>query len=126
MRWRLSASAFSTSSAICSCPRRNSYCACARDKTPPGPPRRVTKRIGTNLGIQGVEVAWEPGSDNNWVSHYEVLKEGLIVGKAAIGVCLFDWIQILALNVFDQGRGEQLVVRDVADDDRDFEETGPL
>ena len=67
------------------------YPGSGSDKTPPGPPRRVTKRIGTNLGIQGVEVAWEPGSDNNWVSHYEVLKEGLIVGKAAIGSFFFDY-----------------------------------
>jgi hypothetical protein len=41
--------------------------------------------------MQGVEVAWKGGSDNNWVSYYEILKEGVLVAKAAIGSFFFDY-----------------------------------
>ncbi len=67
------------------------YPGSGRDRTPPGPPKKVTKRIGTNVGIQGVEVAWEPGGDNDWVSYYEVLRNGAVIGKAAIGTFFFDY-----------------------------------
>src|ERR1700687_469972 len=36
IKCRFSCSASSTACAICSCPRRNSYAGCVRDKTPPG------------------------------------------------------------------------------------------
>ena len=67
------------------------YPGSGTDKTPPSPPQRVTKRLGTNLGIQGVEVAWKGGADNNWVSYYEILKDGALVAKAAIGSFFFDY-----------------------------------
>jgi hypothetical protein len=67
------------------------YPGSGTDKTPPSPPQRVTKRLGTNLGIQGVEVAWQPGADNNWVSNYEILKDGAVIAKAATGCFFFDY-----------------------------------
>jgi hypothetical protein len=67
------------------------YPGAGTDKTPPSPPQRVTKRLGTNLGMQGVEVAWKGGTDNNWVSYYEILKDGALVAKAAIGSFFFDY-----------------------------------
>jgi len=67
------------------------YPGSGSDQTPPTPPIRVTKRLGTNLGVQGVEVKWEPGRDNHWVSYYEVLKNGAVVAKAAIGTFFFDY-----------------------------------
>jgi hypothetical protein len=67
------------------------YPGSGSDQTPPTPPLRVTKRLGTNLGVQGVEVKWEPGSDNHWVSYYEVLKNGAVIAKAAIGSFFFDY-----------------------------------
>jgi hypothetical protein len=69
------------------------YPGSGADKTPPTPPRHVTKRRGTNLGVQGVEVAWEPGTDNNWVSYYEVLRSEVVVAKAAIGSFFFDHME---------------------------------
>jgi len=51
----------------------------------------VTKRIGNNLGVQGIEVAWSPGNDNNWISYYEVLRDGQLIGKSAIGTFFFDY-----------------------------------
>jgi hypothetical protein len=60
------------------------------DHIPPTPPSNVTKRIGTNLGTQGVEIAWSPGQDNHWISYYEVLKDGSVIGKSAKGNFFFD------------------------------------
>lgn len=61
------------------------------DKVPPGAPSNVTKRLGTNLGVQGIEIAWLPGKDNNWVSYYEVARNGSVIGKAAKGCFFFDY-----------------------------------
>ena len=62
-----------------------------QDKTAPQPPSKVTKRLGSNLGVQGIEIAWSPGRDNNWISYYEVLRDGQMIGKSAIGTFLFDY-----------------------------------
>ncbi len=59
-------------------------------KNTPAPPLNVTKRIGTNLGTQGIEVAWSAPSGNGWISYYEVLKNGRAVGKTAKGTFFFD------------------------------------
>jgi hypothetical protein len=67
------------------------YPGSGSDRTPPTPPLRVTKRLGTNLGVQGIEIKWEPGSDNNWMSYYEVLKNGAAVAKVAKGSFFFDY-----------------------------------
>jgi hypothetical protein len=67
------------------------YPGSGTDKTPPTPPPRVTKRLGTNLGKQGIEVAWEGGTDNNWLSYYEIWKDGALVAKAAKGSFFFDY-----------------------------------
>jgi hypothetical protein len=66
------------------------YPGSGTDKTPPEPPSHVTKRLGTNLGTQGIEVAWSTAHDNNWVSYYEVLRNGAVIGKAAKGTFYFD------------------------------------
>jgi len=49
--------------------------------------------VGTNLGRQGIEVAWSPGLDDNWISYYEVLRNGAVVGKSAKGDFFFDHLQ---------------------------------
>jgi len=61
------------------------------DKQPPEPPSNVTKRLGTNQGVQGIEISWLPGRDNNWISFYEVLRDGKLIGKSAIGTFFFDY-----------------------------------
>jgi len=38
----------------------------------------------------------------------------------------FDWVEILALEVLDEGEFQQMVVGDIADDDRDLVESGKL
>jgi hypothetical protein len=59
-------------------------------KTKPDPPVTVTKRVGTNLGKQGIEVAWSAAGGNRWVSYYEVSRNGTVIGKSAKGEFFFD------------------------------------
>lgn len=61
------------------------------DTRPPEPPPGATKKVGTNLGVQGIEISWTPAKDNNWISYYEVLRNGSVLGKAAIGTFFFDY-----------------------------------
>ena len=60
------------------------------DKVAPEPPSQVTKRIATYLGTQGIEVAWSAGRDDNWISYYEILKNGVAIAKCAKGNFFFD------------------------------------
>jgi hypothetical protein len=66
------------------------YPGSGTDHTPPGSPAGVTKRLGTNLGVQGVEIAWSPSHDDNWISYYEVHKNRKLIGKTAKGTFFFD------------------------------------
>ena len=66
------------------------YPGSGTDHVPPSPPSKVEKRLGTNLGVQGIELSWSPGTDDHWISYYEVLKNGKLIGKAAIGTFFFD------------------------------------
>jgi hypothetical protein len=61
------------------------------DQIPPSTPASATKRIGTNLGIQGVEVRWEAATDNNWISYYEILRDGVVQARSAQGTFYFDY-----------------------------------
>jgi hypothetical protein len=60
------------------------------DHVPPTPPSKVEKRLGTNLGVQGIELSWLPGADDHWISYYEVLKNGRLIGRVAKGTFFFD------------------------------------
>jgi len=62
----------------------------AADKVPPGLPSQVLKRVGTNMDYIGVEVSWNPATDNNWVSYYEILRNGQTIDKVAKGTYYFD------------------------------------
>jgi hypothetical protein len=60
------------------------------DKEPPKPPPTVTKRRADNMGFPGVELEWQPGSDNNWIFYYEIFRDGLPLDKIAKGTFYFD------------------------------------
>ena len=66
------------------------YPGSGTDHVPPSSPSSVTKRLGTNLGVQGIELSWSPSHDDNWISYYEVHKNGKLVGKTAKGTFFFD------------------------------------
>jgi hypothetical protein len=60
------------------------------DKAAPQSPGHVLVRRETNIGHGGIGVYWSPGTDNNWISYYEVRRDGSILDKVAIGNYYFD------------------------------------
>jgi hypothetical protein len=66
------------------------YPGSGADHIPPSAPANVTKRLGTNLGTEGIEVSWSPSHDDNWISYYEIHKNGRLAGKTAKGTFFFD------------------------------------
>ncbi|MGE5610728.1 MAG: hypothetical protein ACM359_15870 [Bacillota bacterium] len=60
------------------------------DKTPPAPPTPLVLTAATNMGNPGVELTWKPGADDNWVSCYEVFRNGVMIDKVAKGTYYFD------------------------------------
>jgi hypothetical protein len=42
------------------------------------------------MGYPGVELTWKPGSDDNWISYYEVFRNGTGIDKVAKGTYYFD------------------------------------
>jgi hypothetical protein len=66
------------------------YPGSGTDKVPPTAPTGFTKNLATNLGVEGIELRWSPSQDDNWLSYYEIHKNGKLVGKVAIGTFYFD------------------------------------
>jgi len=66
------------------------YPGSGTDHVAPSAPSRVTKRLGSNLGVQGIEVSWAPSEDDNWISYYQVRKNGESAGRVAKGTFFFD------------------------------------
>jgi hypothetical protein len=60
------------------------------DTTPPTPPGGVAKHRARYMGYPGIGITWRPGTDNNWVSYYEVFRDGILLGKVAKGTFCFD------------------------------------
>jgi hypothetical protein len=61
-----------------------------RDANSPRPPARGAKRAAENLGYPGVELDWTPARDDNWISCYEVFRDGSFLDKVAKGTYYFD------------------------------------
>jgi hypothetical protein len=66
------------------------YPGSGADHVPPSSPSNVIKRLGTNLGVQGIELSWSPSHDDNWLSYYQVRKNGKLLGRTAKGTFFFD------------------------------------
>lgn len=60
------------------------------DRLAPMDPGQPAKRIGANMGITGVEIAWKPSRDNNWLSYYRIYRDGVAIDKVAKGTYYFD------------------------------------
>ena len=60
------------------------------DTEAPQPPSGVTKVRASNMGYPGIEIRWQPGSDNNWISYYEILRNGISIDRVAKGTFYFD------------------------------------
>ena len=60
------------------------------DAVDPAPPGCALKRYETNLGYSGIGIYWSAGTDNNWISYYEIARDGQVIGRAATGTFYFD------------------------------------
>jgi hypothetical protein len=60
------------------------------DQTPPTPPTEARKRVAVNMGFPGVEIVWKPGTDDNWISYYCIVRNGATIDKVAKGLYYFD------------------------------------
>lgn len=60
------------------------------DKEPPTAPSDVQKQTAENMGYPGVEITWKPGADNNWVSCYDIYRNGEQIDRVAKGTYYFD------------------------------------
>jgi hypothetical protein len=60
------------------------------DREPPTPPSQVRKGRGENMGYPGVEITWQPATDDHWLSCYEVFRDGHPLDKVAKGTFHFD------------------------------------
>lgn len=60
------------------------------DTTAPTAPSNVTATASTDVNYPGVGVNWSAGSDDNWVSHYDVYREGVKIGSTAKGAYYLD------------------------------------
>jgi hypothetical protein len=55
------------------------------DREPPTAPGNVQKQAAENMGYPGIELTWKPGTDNNWISYYEVFRNGIAIGSRGQG-----------------------------------------
>jgi len=60
------------------------------DKTPPTAPTPLAIQTAENMGYPGVELTWRPGTDDNWISYYEIVRNGQSIDKVAKGTFYFD------------------------------------
>jgi hypothetical protein len=60
------------------------------DKTPPTAPTELRIQAATNMGYPGVELSWNVGHDDQWLSYYEVLRDGKLLDRVAKGAYYFD------------------------------------
>lgn len=62
----------------------------AIDTTPPTPPGKVRVAVARYMGVPGVEIRWEPATDDHWLSHYTIWRDGKLVDRVAKGCFYFD------------------------------------
>jgi hypothetical protein len=60
------------------------------DHSPPSDPTHVTKKVAANMGVTGIELEWKPSTDNNWLSYYQIYRDGAPLDKVGKGTYYFD------------------------------------
>lgn len=60
------------------------------DTTPPARAGAAVKAAAAHLGQEGVELTWQAGSDDRWLSHYAIWKNGEPYTKVSTGEYFFD------------------------------------
>lgn len=60
------------------------------DTLPPSEPSDLIQQPAAHLGFEGMELSWSAAEDNNWISYYEILKNGQYYTKVSAGTYYFD------------------------------------
>jgi hypothetical protein len=60
------------------------------DTTAPAAPTGLTLNAAVNMDYPGVEVKWTAATDNNWLSYYEIFRNGVSIAKVSKGTYYFD------------------------------------
>lgn len=68
----------------------NSVPGYSSDETAPTVPANVVKCAQTRLYHPGIELTWDAATDNEWLSYYEITKNGAVIDKVSIGTYYFD------------------------------------
>src|SRR5580700_7955948 len=55
-----------------------------------------------------------------------LMREAEFAAETLVGVGGFDWIEVFALNILDEGKLEHPRIRDILDDDGHLSDTGEL
>ncbi len=61
-----------------------------RDDLAPTAPTGLAMQPGENMGFPGVELNWEAATDNNWISYYQIWRNGQVIDKVARANYYFD------------------------------------
>lgn len=59
------------------------------DAIAPTAPTAATKKDAVHLDRPGVELNWAASTDNNWLSYYEISRNGNVIDKVALGTSYF-------------------------------------
>jgi hypothetical protein len=62
----------------------------AVDKTPPSRPANVRCATARHMGVPGVDVTWRKATDDHWLSHYTIWRDGECIDRVAKGCYYFD------------------------------------
>ncbi|MFC5404746.1 hypothetical protein [Cohnella soli] len=65
------------------------YPGSGTDSTNPTAPGSATKKSAINMGKFGIELNWTAATDNNWLSYYEIERNGVVIDKVAKGTFYF-------------------------------------
>jgi len=66
------------------------YPGAGTDNEAPTAPSNVSKKTAINMDRFGVELTWNAGSDDRWISYYEIERNGVVIDKVSKG--LYDFI----------------------------------
>jgi len=60
------------------------------DHTAPSDPVSVSKSVGTNMSVTGIELRWKPSTDDNWLAYYQIYRDGTPIDKVGKATYYFD------------------------------------
>lgn len=65
------------------------YPGSGTDTTAPNAPGSPTQQTAIHMDRYGIELNWTAATDNNWLSHYEIERNGVVIDKVTKGTFYF-------------------------------------